>query len=199
MIPKIKICGLMKREDILTVNEVKPEYIGFMFYAKSKRYITTDTAKEFYKLLDRSIKAVGVFVDMPASEVAKIAEEGIIDIVQLHGHETDEYIKELKGLMSLPVIKAFSVRGPESIDEANRSSADMVLLDSGSGGTGTSFNWDLIKAVKRDYFLAGGLDPDNAKEAAKLGAYALDVSSGVETEGLKDADKIRCFVREVRG
>jgi len=101
--------------------------------------------------------------------------------------------------MSLPVIKAFSVRGPESIDEANRSSADMVLLDSGSGGTGTSFNWDLIKAVKRDYFLAGGLDPDNAKEAAKLGAYALDVSSGVETEGLKDADKIRRFVREVRG
>ena len=198
MIPKIKICGLMRREDILTVNEVKPEYIGFMFYEKSRRYITPDTAREFYGLLDRSIKAVGVFVDMPVSDVAKIAEEGIIDIVQLHGSETDEYIKELKKLISLPVIKAFSVKGRESIDEANRSSADMVLLDSGTGGTGTSFNWDLIKEVRRDYFLAGGLDPDNAREVSMLGAFALDVSTGVETDGQKDADKIRRFVSEVR-
>lgn len=199
MTPAVKICGLMSREDILVVNDVMPEYVGFMFYEKSRRYITPDTAKEFYELLDRQIKAVGVFVDLPVTDVAKIAEAGIIDIVQLHGHESEGYIEELRRLIKLPVIKAFSVKGEETVEEANRSVADMVLLDSGSGGTGTSFNWDLLSKVNRDFFLAGGLDPDNAKEASELGAYALDVSSGVETDGHKDADKIRRFVEEVRG
>ena len=199
MTPRIKICGLMKIEDILTVNEAKPDYAGFMFYERSKRYITPDTAKVFYERLDRSIKAVGVFVDKEISDIAKIAEEGIIDIVQLHGHESEKYIRELRMHVSLPVIKAFSVTGPVVVEEANRSPADMVLLDSGAGGTGTRFNWDLISKVRRDYFLAGGLDPDNAGEAAKLGSYALDVSSGVETDGHKDADKIRRFIEEVRG
>ena len=198
MIPKIKICGISRMEDVQACNAYLPDYVGFMFWDGSKRYITPDTAEELGRELDKSIKKTGVFLDAPISDVAKIASSGIIDIVQLHGSEDDAYISELKSKMNLPVIKAFSVRKGATQDMINASSADMVLVDSGRGGTGEIFNWDFLKGINRDYFLAGGLDAGNAAEAAMTGAYALDVSSGVETDGLKDANKIRRFIEGVR-
>ena len=197
--PRIKICGLMTEDDVYACNEYRPEYVGFMFCEKSRRYITPETASRFREILDPSIRAVGVFVDAPASDVAKIANLGIIDIVQLHGNESDRYIEQLKGMIRLPVFKAITVRDRDSIRQANMSSADMILVDSGTGGTGTVFNWELLKDINRDYFLAGGLSPDNVREALKLGPYALDVSSGVETDGKKDKDKIAAFIKRSRG
>ncbi len=195
---KIKICGISRMEDVQACNAYLPDYVGFMFWDGSKRYITPDTAEELGRELDKSIKKTGVFLDAPISDVAKIASSGIIDIVQLHGSEDDAYISELKSKMNLPVIKAFSVRKGATHDMINASSADMVLVDSGRGGTGEIFNWDFLKGINRDFFLAGGLDAGNAAEAAMTGAYALDVSSGVETDGLKDANKIRRFIEGVR-
>ena len=199
MTPAIKICGLMEEKDILCVNELLPDLVGFMFWKPSKRYITPGMARGFKDLLDPRVKAVGVFLDQNIEEVEAIAKSGVIDIVQLHGSESDEYIEQIKKETGLPVIKAFSVAKGADADKINRSAADMVLIDSGRGGTGELFNWEFLKDIKRDYFLAGGLSPDNVGEALKTGAYGLDVSSGVETEGKKDAEKIRRFITTVRG
>lgn len=199
MTPEIKICGLMEEKDILCVNELLPDLVGFMFWKPSKRYITPGMARGFKDLLDPHVKAVGVFLDQNIEEVEAIAKSGVIDIVQLHGSENEEYIEQIKSKTGLPVIKAFSVAKGADADKINRSAADMVLIDSGRGGTGELFNWEFLKDIKRDYFLAGGLSPDNVGEAVKTGAYGLDVSSGVETEGKKDAEKIRRFITTVRG
>ena len=196
---KIKVCGISRSDDAYACNAYMPDYIGFMFWEGSKRYITPERAEELGRILDERIQKVGVFLDDSISEVAKIASSGIIDIVQLHGAEDEAYISELKSRISLPVIKAFSVRKGATPEMINASSADMVLVDSGRGGTGEIFDWDFLKGITREYFLAGGLDPDNAAAAAAIGAYALDVSSGVETDGYKDADKIRRFIGQVRG
>lgn len=199
MTPKIKICGLMTEDDILCVNKLLPEYVGFMFWQPSKRYISVEKAGCFKALLDPRIKAVGVFLDQDVNEVIDIAKSGVIDVIQLHGSESDEYIKSIRDEVDLPIIKAFSVAKGADADTINKSPSDMVLIDSGRGGTGELFNWEFLKGIKREYFLAGGLSPKNAGEAVKTGAYALDVSSGVETDGKKDAEKIRRFITTVRG
>lgn len=190
---KIKFCGLKRTEDIKYANELNPDFIGFVFAPKSKRFVDADTAKELKNLLDPNIKAVGVFVDEDLNAVAKLLKDGIIDIAQLHGSEDDEYIKRLRTLCDKPIIKAFMIESPDDIKKANESTADYVLLDSGKG-SGVTFNWDLIKEVNRPYFLAGGLDCDNIENAlAILNPYAVDVSSGIETDGFKDFDKMEKF------
>ena len=195
---KVKFCGLRRTEDIEYVNELKPEYIGFVFAKKSKRYVTPDEAKELKAMLDPGIKACGVFVNEEIDEVVRFLEEGIIDIAQLHGSEDEAYIKELKNRTDARVIKAFEVKGEDVIKEAEGSSADMILLDSGKG-SGMVFNWQLIKGISRPYFLAGGLTPENAEDAiAALSPYALDVSSGIETGGYKDKAKMEHFIQAVR-
>ena len=199
MAPKIKICGIRRKEDALVCNSYLPEYVGFMFWEGSRRYITPAEAEGLSQVLDKRIQRVGVFVDQPISDIAKADSSGIIDVVQLHGHEDADYIAELKSVTDLPVIKAFAVRNGATADEINNSPADMVLIDSGRGGTGETFDWSFLEGITREYFLAGGLAPGNAAEAAKTDAYALDVSSGVETDGYKDADKIRRFIGSVRG
>ena len=199
MIPDIKICGLTREEDIRCVNECLPGYIGFMFWKPSRRYIEPEAAAELKKILSPEIKAVGVFLDQPADEVIAIAQSGVIDMIQLHGSEDDSYMEEVRSKAHLPVIKAFSVAKGADADTINRSAADLVLIDSGRGGTGETFDWEFLKGIKRDFFLAGGLSLENAAEASATGAYALDVSSGMETDGKKDADKIRRFIRSVRG
>ena len=199
MTPKIKICGISRVEDVTACNTYLPDYIGFMFWNGSKRYVTEEKASELSALLDGNIKRVGVFLDHPISDVAKIASSGIIDIVQLHGHEDESYISELRSKISIPVIKAFAVKNGATAEDINGSSADMVLVDSGRGGTGEVFDWEFLKAISRDYMLAGGLNTDNAALAAQTGADALDVSSGVETDGYKDKDKIKAFIEAVRG
>ena len=195
---KIKFCGLTRKCDIEAVNELEPEYIGFVFWPRSKRVVTREQASELKAMLDPSIKAVGVFVDEDIEVVKSLLNDDIIDIAQLHGHEDEDYINGLKKASGKPVIKAFKIRSEDDGRQAEESPADMVLLDSGMG-TGKTFNWEIIKGVKRPFFLAGGLDPDNAAEAIReLHPYALDVSSGIETEGIKDIKKMTDFYEAVR-
>lgn len=195
---KIKFCGLTRKCDIEAVNELGPEYIGFVFWPRSKRVVTREQALELKAMLDPSIKAVGVFVDEDIEVVKSLLNDDIIDIAQLHGSEDGTYINDLKMSTGKPVIKAFKIRSEDDGRQAEESPADMVLLDSGMG-TGKTFNWEIIKGVKRPFFLAGGLAPDNAAEAIReLHPYALDVSSGIETEGIKDTKKMTDFYEAVR-
>lgn len=195
---KIKFCGLTRKCDIEAVNELGPEYIGFVFWPRSKRVVTREQALELKAMLDPSIKAVGVFVDEDIEVVKSLLNDDIIDIAQLHGSEDGIYINDLKMSTGKPVIKAFKIRSEDDGRQAEESPADMVLLDSGMG-TGKTFNWEIIKGVKRPFFLAGGLVPDNAAEAIRaLHPYALDVSSGIETEGIKDTKKMTDFYEAVR-
>ena len=196
---RIKLCGLSRSCDIAAVNALDPEYIGFVFAAKSRRYVSAEKAAELKGLLKTGIKAVGVFVKENHATVADLLNEGIIDIAQLHGGEDEAYIRHLRTLTDKPVIKAFRIDHKQDVQDAEESTADYILLDSGSGGTGTVFNWELIKNIKRPYFLAGGLGPDNVEEAVRsLQPYAVDVSSGIESDGLKDKTKMAAFVAAVR-
>ena len=196
--PKIKICGIMREQDCDCLNETLPDLAGFIFWEKSRRCITPDTALKFRERLDRRIKTVGVFVDEDIDTICDIARSGAIDVIQLHGTETDETVERIKALTGLPVMKAFTVKGAADIDPAMRTPADMLLLDNGRG-TGESFDWDNLEDVDRLYYLAGGLDPDNVAEAVeRYCPYGVDVSSGVETDGQKDSDKIRRFINTVR-
>ena len=196
--PKIKLCGLSSVSDIEAVNALKPEFIGFVIWEKSKRYVSKDKAAELKKLLDPQIKAVGVFVDEEAEVVADLLNNDIIDIAQLHGSEDNSYIARLRELTDKPLIKAFQVKNSEDIANIENSDADYVLIDSGQG-TGKAFDWKILEGVKRDFFLAGGLYPENVAEAVKAVApYAVDVSSGIETDGKKDRSKMERFVGNVR-
>jgi len=196
---KIKLCGMMSLNDIETANACRPDYIGFIFAKKSRRYVSPELAGQMKELLSKDIKAVGVFVNAPAEETARLYEAGIIDVIQLHGSEDEAYIRELRSLCDAPLIKAFRIDQEEDVATAMACSADLVLLDSGNGGTGTSFDWELIGKAKRPYILAGGLSPDNVKAAVdSLKPYGVDVSSGIETDGKKDPLKMRNFVNIVR-
>lgn len=196
---KIKLCGLTRFEDIAAANALQPEYIGFVFAAKSKRAVSREMAAALKAQLSPEIKAVGVFVNEAPETVARLLNENIIDIAQLHRQEDETYIKSLRSLTTKPIIQAFRVDDAASLEKAGKSQADFVLLDSGAGGTGTAFDWTLLDKFKRPYFLAGGLGPDNAEDAVKrLHPYAVDVSSGIETAGKKDPAKMAAFVAAVR-
>lgn len=188
----------MKSSVPVATNELRPDYIGFVFAKKSKRYVAPEQAAMLKKLLDPAIRAVGVFVNESPETVAGLLNGGIIDIAQLHGTEDEEYIRKLRGLTKKPVIKAFRIESENDIQEAEKNSADYVLLDSGVG-TGTVFDWTLLQNIQRPYFLAGGLSPENAEIAVRwLRPYAVDVSSGIETGGVKDKVKMTAFVAAVR-
>ena len=195
---KIKICGIMRGEDCDVLNELLPDLAGFIFWEKSRRYITPETALKFRERLDRRIKTVGVFVNESIEKIAETAATGAIDVIQLHGNETPEETERIKAEIKLPVIKAFTVKSAADIDPAMHSPADMLLLDNGRG-TGESFDWDNLEDVDRLYYLAGGLDPENVGAAiTRYCPYGVDVSSGVETDGQKDPEKIRRFIEAVR-
>ena len=197
---KVKFCGLRRPEDISVVNELGVDYAGFVFAKKSRRYVGPETALELRKKLAPGISAVGVFVDEEPEEVARLIKDGVIDIAQLHGSENDAYIarlRELLGTAKKNVIQAFKIDSIEEVQKASKSSADMILLDSGAG-SGKEFDWSLLKEIKRPYFLAGGLSVDNAAEAIeRLRPYALDVSSGIETDGFKDKEKMALFMKNI--
>ena len=195
---KIKLCGLSRKCDIEWANALKPEYIGFVFWSKSKRNVPPEKAKELKGLLSPDIKAVGVFVDEPIENVAELLNDNIIDIAQLHGGEDEEYIKKLSTLSDKPIIKAFLLKSESDAERAEKSTADYILVDSGTG-TGKSFDWELLKNISRPYFLAGGLCCENISQAIEtLHPYAVDVSSGIETNGCKDKNKMAAFVAAVR-
>ncbi len=195
---KIKLCGLSRACDIDVANELKPEYVGFVFARKSSRYLAPEQAAELKKLLSPDIRAVGVFVDENPQTVAGLLNDGTIDMAQLHGVESGEYIKKLRQLTDKPLIRAFRIQSAADIADAGNSSADYILLDSGAG-TGSVFDWELVRNIRRPYFLAGGLSPDNVENAVNmLYPFAVDVSSGIETDGVKDKLKMAAFVAAVR-
>ena len=196
---KIKLCGLMRPSDIEAANLLHPDYVGFVFARKSRRYVSLERVKTLKELLHPDILAVGVFVDEEPDAVAAWLAAGVIDLAQLHGGEDEAYMEKLRGLTDKPIIKAFSVKGEGDIRNANESSADYVLLDAGDGGTGTALDRELLAGMNRPYFLAGGLEPSTVGEAVRRWRpYGVDVSSGIETDGVKDADKMREFVDHVR-
>lgn len=189
----------MSERDASAADRLKPEYAGFVFFRKSRRYVSPEKAKALRALIDPSVCTVGVFVDESPDIITGLISDGIIGMVQLHGHEDREYISHLRSLTDKPIIQAFRISSSEDVKRAECSPADHILLDSGSGGTGKVFNWELIHSVKRTYFLAGGLEPKNVQKAIEtLHPFAVDVSSGIETDGHKDIDKMAAFVRSVR-
>ena len=195
---RIKLCGLSRLQDIETANTLLPEYVGFVFAPKSRRYVTRQHAAELRKHLAPGIRAVGVFVDEPPENVAKIVKRGIIDLVQLHGSEDETYLRRLRELTAAPLIQAYRIRSGKDLPAAERSTADYVLLDAGAGD-GKVFDWSLLENFRRQYFLAGGLDPENAGTAVRtLHPFTVDVSSGIETGGVKDPEKMKAFVSAVR-
>lgn len=243
---KIKICGLRRPEDIAYANEVKPDYVGFILTAGFRRSITKETARELKSKLAPGITAVGVFVNEPVEHVVEFLDEGIIDVAQLHGDESEEDVVYVKAATGKPVIKV--VRFVKQEDEKtvkssdtqvgdaevtktvkssdvqagkqeaaklmNRyaveawldSAADYLLFDSGTG-TGKTFDWNVLTDALADYggklpkefFLAGGISAENVGEAYEtVQPYAVDLSSSVETEGVKDLNKMRLAVSAIK-
>ena len=197
---RIKICGLRRPEDIASVNEAKPDFAGFIIdVPKSRRNVSPEKVRELAAFLSPEILPVGVFVNAPMETILSLARDGTLKAVQLHGQESRNYLEELKKQLSIPLIRAFSIRSPRDLTEAEKSPADFVLLDNGAGGTGETFDWSLLSSFNRPFFLAGGLRPENITEAvSRFHPYALDLSSGVETDGYKDKEKIIAAVAAVR-
>lgn len=189
---RVKLCGLRRLEDIEMVNELTPDYVGFVFAPRSHRYVTFEQAARLRAELAPGIQAVGVFVNEPEENVQRALDEGIIDLAQYHG--TEENVPSKRS------IQAFRVRSAADVQAANNSPAEHVLLDAGAG-SGITFDWSLLReAIKRPYFLAGGLDAHNVAEAInQLHPFAVDVSSGIETDGFKDFKKAAAFMAAVRG
>lgn len=188
---KIKICGLRRQEDVNYVNTLKPDFAGFILTDGFRRSIDKATAKMLKSKLDGSIKAVGVFVDDDIDRINGFVSEGIIDIVQLHGAESPDYCEKINA----PVIKFFN---PENFKNAEKYNVDYHLFDSGTG-TGNTFDWGKIPRSKKPFFLAGGLDCENISDALKLvKPFAADISSGVETDGVKDYNKMKKIMEIIR-
>lgn len=198
---KIKLCGMFRDCDIDYANEAKPDYIGFILgFPKSHRNIDAETARQLRSRLDTGIKAVGVFVNSPETTCAEYANCGIIDVIQLHGDEDADFIRRLRELTGAPIIKAAKIRTPEDIGRVQALGADYVLLDNGTG-TGKMFDHSLLDGaeIRQPFFLAGGLTPENLRQAAEsVRPYCVDLSSGVETDRLKNREKMLEAVRVIR-
>lgn len=199
---KIKICGLTRKQDIDAVNAALPDYIGFVF-ANSKRQVDMDLAIKLKSRLNPLVKAVGVFVNEDIGNVIGLCKEGIVDVIQLHGDEDENYIKCLKNNVQCKIIKAVRVKGREDILKAMEFPCDYLLFDTYHkekyGGVGQTFDWSLISGVNRPFFLAGGINLYNIKTAVNMcNPYCVDVSGGVETDGLKDPQKINDIVSIIR-
>lgn len=201
-ITKIKICGLSRPEDIETVNLFMPDYIGFVF-ARSKRQVNELEAQKLKEELNPRIKAVGVFVNDDIERIVNLYRRGTIDLIQLHGDEGEDYIRKLKVQVAAPIIKAIPARSNCDIRNAEKLKVDYPLLDTYSkrqrGGTGKTFDWNMISSISRPFYIAGGINVNNVLQAIRqVKPYAIDVSSGVETNGYKDKEKIRQLISMVR-
>ena len=199
---KIKICGVSREEDIEYVNEARPDYTGFVF-AESRRKVTPIQAAKLRRRLAEGIAAVGVFVDAPTYDIICLYRDGIISLAQLHGTENDAYIKRLKeatcGVPVIKVIKSMELLSMAKADKTIAPGADYYLIDSGAG-SGKTFDWDLLRpgspsaswlqSSGKQWFLAGGITQENIEQAMELNPFAIDVSGGAETNGIKDRSKI---------
>lgn len=199
---KLKFCGLTREADIRAANETRPDYIGFVF-AESRRRVTDEQAARLRALLSPGIQAVGVFVNDDPTHIALLANRGVIDLIQLHGGESAAYIRRLRTMTAAPIICALRVGKQTDIKRAESNLVDFLLLDTYTkdayGGSGRIFDWSLLGEVGKPYFLAGGLNESNIIRAMQTGAYALDLSSGIETDGVKDAEKMRRVAALVKG
>lgn len=199
---RIKICGLTRPEDIDAVNRFMPDYIGFVF-AESRRQVDDVRAKELRLRLASGISAVGVFVNEDIGRIEKLCRAGVINLVQLHGEEDEAYVRKLKQYISKPIIRAVRIKDEEEVNRDYRGEFEYLLFDTYHkdlyGGSGKSFDWSRIGRQEKPYFLAGGLSSDNVLDAiSKLDPYGVDISSGVEIDGLKDADKIGEIINKIR-
>jgi len=177
------------------INRYLPDYAGFVF-AKSRRRVTREYAKELIKLLDKRISRCGIFVDEDPAEVIGTCRELELDVIQLHGHEDDGYIRMIKDFTNAQVWKSFSATG------ISFGSADKILIDSNDPGSGKRFDWDILKSIEekmQDVIIAGGLDPDNISGLlSHFDPFCVDVSSGVELMGNKDDELVKKFIENVR-
>ena len=201
---KIKICGLTRTEDIDMVNEFLPDYIGFVF-AKSRRQVSAEQAKELKNKLRPAIKAVGVFVNEKPENIAEIANQGIIDLIQIHGDEDAAYCAQLRKLTQAPIIKVVRVEREDDFAGIEEFDCDYYLFDTLSskeyGGTGKAFDHSLLhnKEIKKPFFVAGGLNQDNVAAVIEvIKPFGVDTSGGVETDGIKDVNKIKEFTKQGR-
>ncbi len=198
---RIKLCGMFRDCDIDYANEAQPDYIGFILgFPKSHRNIGQETALRLRSRLAEGIVPVGVFVNSPETTCADCANRGIIDVIQLHGSEDAEYIRRLRELTDRPIIKAAKIRTPEDIELVQGLGADYILLDNGTG-TGEMFDHSLLEGaeLRQPFFLAGGLTPENLRQAAeRVRPYCVDLSSGVESDRVKDRAKMLEAVRIIR-
>lgn len=216
--PKVKMCGISKVETIPAVVEAKPDYMGLVF-APSKRQVTVDQAKTLVEELHKQytkrynngaeqsnndeIKTVGVFVNETLDNLVSIATEANLDVVQLHGDEDEAFIQSLKERTNVEVWKAVQIRSAADAEAWIDSSADMLLFDAyhkdERGGTGEVFDWSCLDEFERPFMLAGGIDSTNVARAIRtVRPYGIDISSGIETEGVKDNEKIKAFTNIVR-
>lgn len=197
---KIKICGIKNEKEVQILNQILPDYCGFIFHVeKSSRSISLATARKLKEKLKKQIGIIGVFVDESIESILAIKEELQLAMIQLHGREDDLYIQTLKEKSGIPIIKAFSINKKEDVERAKNSKADYVLLDQGEGGSGKTFPWELVKTMERDYFLAGGIGVENVEEALEqLDPFVIDFNSRLETNGQKDEKKIKKAVDIVR-
>lgn len=197
---KLKICGLTCEEDIAAVNEVKPDFAGFIIEVpSSRRNLSAEKVKVLVKGLDREILPVGVFVNAAPELPISLLRDGTLWAAQLHGQEDEDYIEKIQNMTGKPVIKAFSIKTPEDVQRALRSPTDYILLDQGTGGTGEPFDWSLVPPVRRPFFLAGGIGPENLRNAVStLHPWAVDLSSSLETNGKKDPAKIRQIAKMLK-
>ena len=228
----IKICGLSREEDITAVNEAKPDYCGFIInFPKSHRNVTVERVRQLRKGLRPEIIPVGVIVDQPVEKAAMLLNEGVVDVIQLHGREDENYIRRLRKLLKCReeafmdddmakdktghgdtrqndeikncIWKAFKISSRKDFEDAMTSSADAVILDNGYG-TGETFDWSILEDAgvmmqEKNFFLAGGLTPDNIEAAIqRMDVWGIDISSGVETDKKKDRSKILAAVQAIR-
>ncbi|WP_196605157.1 bifunctional indole-3-glycerol-phosphate synthase TrpC/phosphoribosylanthranilate isomerase TrpF [Pectinatus haikarae] len=201
-IPRTKICGVSRMEDIDAINMVQPDYIGFIF-APSRRQVTSSRVHEMKVPLSSSIDAAGVFVNEVTAAIINAAHSLALDVIQLHGDETEEDIIRIKKETGCAVWKAVRVKDSSDIDKWQNSAADLLLFDTFSGteagGTGHSFDWSLLERVDRPFMLAGGLSSKNIARAIRQAApWGVDINSGVETDGVKDAVKIKEIMSIIR-
>ena len=189
-------------EDIARINDLQPEFAGFILSKPFRRYISPETVNQLCKQLKETITSVGVFVNEPIYYIADLLNRHIITIAQLHGDEDESYIDRLRKELHSPkkqkILKAFRIQSDIDIEKIQHCTADYILLDSGTG-SGVTFDWSLIKAIHRPYFLAGGLSPENVQQAIlHCHPFAVDVSSSVETNGKKDPQKMQAFMEAVK-
>lgn len=198
---KIKICGITTADILPVINELKPDYVGFIMTAGFSRSVSDDFVRRCGGALDSRIARVGVFVNDDVSRIAALVGSGVIDVVQLHGDEDGSYIRRLKSLVPVTVIKAVGVSDGRAA--AYPAECDIVLLDSctatSRGGTGKSIFWRRYDELDKPVILAGGITAENVKAAlAAVRPWGVDTSGGVETDGVKDAAKIYKYITNIR-